>query len=160
MSRDSSSPVPAMSLAIRLALLDTRVPRTTPSESQEGIGAGDFDVDDDYGSAVPIKAAARVPLLTLVNHIGPNIIFDASPEEEAIVTSRYIVAVTESGEVLSLRNLDVKEPRHGLQDAKDRHGMKSDESRRGLQEAIDVSLEIFRHLRTHVEEPIDLFEVL
>lgn len=160
MSRDHSSPVPAMSLALRLALLDTRLPKTIPSESAEGIGAGDFDVDDDYGSAQAIKAAAKLPLLTLVNHVGSNIIFDASPEEEAIVTSRYMVAVTEEGEILSMRNLDVREPRQGIQDTKDKHGVTRDEASRGLQEAVDVSLAVLKHVRAYIEEPIDLFEVL
>lgn len=160
MGRDGSSPLPAMSLAIRLALLDTRLPLTTPSESDEGIGAGDYDVDDDFGNALVFRAAARLPLLTLVNHIGPNILFDASQEEEAIATSHYFVAVTEEGNVASVRNLEVVEPRDGIQDYKDKRGVTGDDAKRGMQEAVDVTLAILKQVRAYVEEPLDLFEVL
>ncbi|CCG82682.1 Exosome complex component rrp42 [Taphrina deformans PYCC 5710] len=160
LSKDSSSPLPAMSLAVRLALLDTRLPKTTPAASDEGFGAGEFDVDDDYGNAVPFKAAAHVPLLTLVNFVGPNILFDASQEEEAVLSGRYLVGVTESGKILSVQNLSSAEPREGIQGRKDDRGISQVQVSRGIQEALDVSLSIFKHVRSHIEEPIELFETL
>lgn len=160
MSKDSSSPLPAMSLAVRLALLDTRLPKTKPAETEEGVDAGDYDVDDDYGNAVPIKSAASLPLLTLVNFIGPNIIFDASQEEEAVLSGRYVVGVTEKGHVTSVRNLDVIEPREGTQGRGNERGVAQPEIKRGIQEGVDVTLSIFKHVRSYIEEPIELFETL
>lgn len=149
-----------MSLAVRLALLDTRLPLTTASESEEGIGAGDFDVDDDYGNAVPIKSAAQIPILTLVNHVGPNILFDASYEEEAVLTGRYLVGVAESGKIYAVQNIDVNEAREGIQGRQDRLGLTIEEMRRGTQEGVDVSMAMFKQLRAHIEEPVDLYEIL
>lgn len=149
-----------MSLAVRLAMLDTRLPLTIPSESEEGIGSGDFDVDDDFGNARPIKSSANLPLLTIINHIGTNIVFDASQEEEAIMTGRYLVSVTEAGNVSHLRNLETFEPREGVQGRQDQRGISEEDIQRGLQEGLDVSASIFKHVRAHIEEPVNLFEVL
>lgn len=160
LSKDKSSAVPAMSLAVRLALLDTRLPRTMPADSEEGLEAGDFDVDDDYSNARPLEEATNFPLLTIVNYVGPHILFDASEEEEAVMTGRALIGVLESGKIALVRHLDVAEAREGIQGRSDQRGLSVADVRRGAQEAVDVSLSVYKAVRTHIEEPSNLFEVL
>lgn len=160
LAKDGSSPLPAMSLAVRLALLDTRVPRTIQSDTEEAQHAGEYDVDDDYGNALPITAAAEFPLLTLVNFISQNILFDASLEEEAVLTGRHLLAVTEQGKLVFMRNLDVLEPREGIQGRDEERGVTLTKLSRGVQEGIDVTQSIYKHVRAHIEEPIALYETL
>ncbi|BFZ57169.1 Exosome complex component rrp42 [Savitreella phatthalungensis] len=161
---DGSSSLSAASLAARLALMNTRLPKTTAvgQDGQDGaldsaagsshVGLGDFDVDDDFSHAVPILSANKVPLVLLVNHCGNNTFFDASFEEEHVLVGREAIGVVPSrpGSVAEkakfppricyLRSIGSQIAREGVQGlaADARHALTPLLLQRAMLEAIDV----------------------
>ena len=201
LTTDGSSPLTAASLALRLALLDTRLPLTTPVGLPEDdnvadngnsgrIGLGDFTVDDDFEHALPITSAQNVPILVLTNHCGPNTFFDASWEEEQVLTGRLAVAIVPQVDttttartdpathaakratrtdirqglrICMVRSIGCESARDGVQ------GLGSDppralsplQIRRAIQDAVDVGVAITAAVDAQPpREQLDLFSVL
>ncbi|ORY87706.1 ribosomal protein S5 domain 2-type protein [Protomyces lactucae-debilis] len=116
LSHDGSNLTPACACAVRLALLDTRIPQTRLGAGVAGNIEGrdavmtleetettqatapsqaqlDFTVDDDYDNAVPLLSAANIPLILLAGVIGPHVLFDCDAAEEQVLRARYLVSV-------------------------------------------------------------------
>jgi exosome complex RNA-binding protein Rrp42 (RNase PH superfamily) len=202
LSHDGSNLTPACACAVRLAMLDTRIPKVNlgaglagnvegkdsvmslenQDDTQQGapsLAQLDFTVDDDFDHAIPILSAAQIPLVVLAGVIGPHILFDCGAAEEQVLKARYLVSVSEKGEVVQLVSLGVKETRPGVlqsalggvakEEARriaqttaaiEQRGLEVDQVGRVLKEAVDVSREMYKALRANIEEPADLFDVL
>ena len=160
--------MPALSLAIRLALLDTRLPKTTPVQIAESIQAAsntsashDFTVDDDLTQARPLSCAKRLPIYTLVNFIGPHIVFDASAEEEAVVRAQLRIGVSENGNLVNIRTTGLRDPRSAIQGKEVNRGLTNSTVQQGIQEGCRVTALLFKEIAQHSHRPpSDIFSLL
>jgi exosome complex component RRP42 len=87
----------ALMMAVRAALADTRVPRTTVQTLEDG--TMDFEVDDDVESAQPLAHVDRVPLCVTANKIGQGYVLDATLIEERCANARLHVSVNTEGQI-------------------------------------------------------------
>ncbi|KAK5326044.1 Exosome complex component rrp42 [Exophiala xenobiotica] len=99
-SAAGSYPLPLLSMAIHLALRDTRIPRLK-SEGEE-----DPLADDDWEASVHLYAkpgksrcfAAGVPPITLlVMVVGGNVVFDPNGTELAVADGVFAVSIARAG---------------------------------------------------------------
>jgi len=89
----------ALSIGIKSALSDTRIPNLTV------IGEGeeqDFEVSDDPYDSTPIDIS-NVPLLITLNKIGNRFVVDATPEEEVCSDAHLLISINERGNCCSVQ---------------------------------------------------------
>ncbi|KAL7746591.1 hypothetical protein RI367_008118 [Sorochytrium milnesiophthora] len=91
--------VDALIMAIKAALMRTRVPRTTVVELGGDAGGMEFEIDDDVENMKLISGVDTLPLCTTVNKIGHRHIIDATPLEEMCSTAQMHIFTSPTGEV-------------------------------------------------------------
>ncbi|BFZ59033.1 Exosome complex component rrp42 [Saitoella coloradoensis] len=113
----SGHPLPALSLAVRLAMMTTRLPRVTltsdiDTEAAQVASTGgtnvreaviDLDIDDDWDAALPIPGVENLGVVSIANVVGRTVFFDAAPGEEEVCDARVAVAVGADGDVVGVR---------------------------------------------------------
>ena len=107
----ASYPLPLLSMAIHLALRDTRLPRLK-SEGEE-----DPSADDDWDASRYLfdrENTTKPPVTLLVVLVGDNVLFDPSREELSVADGVLAVGVASTGsskeqqaaQVLSIRSIE------------------------------------------------------
>ena len=89
----------AISIAIKAALHDTRLPDLTV------IGDGaekDIEVSDDPYDILPIDTS-NVPVLVTLNKISNRYVVDATAEEEVCSDSQLLISINDKGNVCSMQ---------------------------------------------------------
>jgi exosome complex component RRP42 len=119
----NSSPLPLLSMAIYLALMDTRMPMLKSMGEEDPVFEDDWErarwlfdrAGKGKGAANGLDAEARPPVTLLVIVVGENIIFDPSREELSVADAVVGVSVgvpsalgkdNTSFTILALRTLD------------------------------------------------------
>ncbi|KAG5439071.1 hypothetical protein PCK2_000876 [Pneumocystis canis] len=123
----NSHALPALALAVRLALQTTKLPRIVIYPTCESIDANkvipdinseDFEVDYDLKNAVPVPDIEKVGVVIFVAHVGDNILYDLSSDEMAVVEGLLVVGVLENGQISYTRRIHpssiYKISNHGL----------------------------------------------
>eukprot|EP01087_Luapelamoeba_hula_P006224 TRINITY_DN16304_c0_g1_i1.p1 TRINITY_DN16304_c0_g1~~TRINITY_DN16304_c0_g1_i1.p1 ORF type:complete len:299 (+),score=30.56 TRINITY_DN16304_c0_g1_i1:17-913(+) len=84
----------AISLAIRAALFNTRLPKITVGEED------DIEVSDDPQESTPLDIS-NVPIFVTLTRIGSRFVVDATIEEEQCEVVRALIAVNKKGNICS-----------------------------------------------------------
>lgn len=110
-------PLPALALAVRIALRTTRIPHSSLASVQvearnqaQGTGtklaAEDFEIDDDWAQAVPVACVEQyASVIVLVAACGENCIIDPCAEELLVADAAFVVGVDARGKVCFCRRL-------------------------------------------------------
>ncbi|KAJ8041464.1 Exosome complex exonuclease RRP42 [Holothuria leucospilota] len=85
----------AMSLAVKAALANTRIPKVTVLRDSEG--GEDIEVSDDPDGYHTLEIS-KVPLFVTLSKIGQKHVVDATLEEEACCSASLVVSVNSSGD--------------------------------------------------------------
>jgi len=94
----------AVSIAVKAALVSTRVPRVTVT-AVDG-GEPEIEVCDSVGPEGYTRLdLSRAPILVTLARIGNHCIVDTSPEEETCSSASLLVAVTPGGEMATVRKV-------------------------------------------------------
>ncbi|KAG5520140.1 hypothetical protein PMAC_001216 [Pneumocystis sp. 'macacae'] len=106
--------LPALALAVRLALQTTKLPNILPHIAPESInvdknsqefGSGDFEIDYDLKNSVPIPDIEKVGVVIFVANVGDNIFYDLSRDEIAVVDGLLAVCVLKDGQITYTRRI-------------------------------------------------------
>jgi len=89
----------AVSLAVKAALANTKIPNVTMTKDEGGI---ELDVSDDPHDYKQIDVSGA-PLVVTVNKIGHYHVIDASEKEEACSLARIMLGVTQSGLITAMK---------------------------------------------------------
>ncbi|XP_005110826.1 exosome complex exonuclease RRP42 [Aplysia californica] len=89
----------AMSLAVKAALFNTKVPNVTMTKDEGGI---ELDVSDDPYDFKRLDVTGA-PLVVTVNKIGHFHVVDASEKEEACSLARIMLGVTQTGTITAMK---------------------------------------------------------
>jgi len=89
----------AVSLAVKAALANTKIPNVTMTKDEGGI---ELDVSDDPHDYKQIDVSSA-PLVVTVNKIGHYHVIDASEKEEACSLARIMLGVTQSGLITAMK---------------------------------------------------------
>lgn len=112
-SSDSHA-LPALALAVHLALQTAKLPRIIPHVAPESIdsnkvtqdiGSGDFEVDYDLKNSVPIPDIEKVGVIIFVGNVGENILYDLRSDEIAVVEGLFAVGVLQNGQITYTRRI-------------------------------------------------------
>ncbi|EEB09600.1 exosome subunit Rrp42 [Schizosaccharomyces japonicus yFS275] len=102
----------ALSLATRLALLCTRIPRiSTPDVSEDIIGSSkyepseEFDADPDWDHALPLQGLDAMSVIVAASVVDQVVLIDPTPEEASVSQATYAVAVQPSGNIAYTRSI-------------------------------------------------------
>lgn len=89
----------AVSLAVKAALANTKIPNVTMTKDEGGI---ELDVSDDPYDFKRLDVS-EAPLVVTVNKIGHYHVIDASEKEEACSLARIMLGVTQSGLITAMK---------------------------------------------------------
>lgn len=87
----------AISLAVKAAISDTRVPALTLVQGEKD-GDVDFEVDNDPLACAPLPQE-QIPLCVSLTKVGNHYVMDSSEEEEQCMSARISVYVNEDGAI-------------------------------------------------------------
>jgi exosome complex component RRP42 len=91
--------IDSLSIAVRAALLTTRIPKIEVSTLESG--DVEIEITDNY-DALPLR---NIPLCVSLAKIGSECVVDPSLEEETVMGSRVTIAVNSLGEVCSIQKV-------------------------------------------------------
>lgn len=106
--------LPALALAVRLALQTTKLPHIIAhiapgsidtDKIAQDIGSGDFEVDYDLKNGVPIPDIEKVGVIIFVGNVGDNIFYDLSWDEIAVADGILAVGVLKDGQITYTRRI-------------------------------------------------------
>jgi exosome complex component RRP42 len=86
-----------LSLAVRAALHDTRIPRLIVTGEGEEV---EVEVSDNPHDSTSLNIS-RAPIIITVTKIGLNFVVDVNMKEEMCASSRLSLAINEQGQILS-----------------------------------------------------------
>lgn len=89
----------AISVAVKAALYDLRIPKVSVSYDENGMH--ELEVSDDPFD-VSSLSVANVPCFVTLSKVGQQFVLDASQEEEACAVGSLSIAVTETGKIVSI----------------------------------------------------------
>lgn len=89
----------AVSLAVKAALFNTKIPNVTMTKDEGGV---ELDVSDDPFDFKRLDVSSA-PVIITVNKIGHNHVVDASEKEEACSLARIMLGVTQNGVVTAMK---------------------------------------------------------
>ena len=89
----------AVSLAVKAALFNTKIPNVTMTKDEGGI---ELDVSDDPYDYKRLDVSGA-PVVVTVNKIGHYHVVDASEKEEACSLAKVILAVTRNGTITAMK---------------------------------------------------------
>ncbi|NXV79072.1 EXOS7 protein, partial [Atlantisia rogersi] len=92
----------AISLAVKAALFNTRVPKVRVLEDEEG--SKEIELSDDPYDCIRLNVD-DVPCIVTLNKIGHRHVVDATLEEEACSLAGLLVSVTSKGALTSVRKV-------------------------------------------------------
>ncbi|KTW30589.1 hypothetical protein T552_00306 [Pneumocystis carinii B80] len=110
----NSHALPALALAMYLALQTARLPHIIAHIAPENInsgeaiqntGSGEFEVDYDLKNSVPIPDIEKVGVVVFVGNVGDNILYDLSDDEMAVVEGLLAVGVLQNGQIAYTRRI-------------------------------------------------------
>lgn len=87
-----------ITIAVRAALLDTLIPKTTIEEVD---GSYDFEIGDE--EICSLKGAKDVPISITINQLGSSNVIDASIIEEECASARLFVMVSADGKLCGMQ---------------------------------------------------------
>jgi len=90
----------AISVAVKAALYNTRIPSLTVTPSEQG--QAEVDVSDDPFDCKRIDVS-RIPCLITLNKIGHHHVVDATMEEEMCTLARLVLGVMEDGTITMIK---------------------------------------------------------
>ena len=90
----------AISLAVKAALLTTRLPKVTVVRNE--VGSDDLEISDDPDDVMQLNVE-KCPLLVTVSKVGHSQVVDATLAEEACCLGKIYVAVENSGCISYMR---------------------------------------------------------
>ncbi|OBS80788.1 hypothetical protein A6R68_21008, partial [Neotoma lepida] len=92
----------AISIAVKAALFNTRIPRVRVLEDEEG--AKDIELSDDPYDCIRLSVE-NVPCIVTLCKIGCRHVVDATLQEEACSLASLLVSVTSKGVVTCMRKV-------------------------------------------------------
>ncbi|QSL64039.1 hypothetical protein MERGE_000194 [Pneumocystis wakefieldiae] len=110
----NSHSLPALALAVYLALQTARLPHIVAhiapehinsGENIQNIGSGEFEVDYDLKNSVPIPDIEKVGVVIFVGNVGENILYDLSGDEMAVTDGLLAVGVLQNGQIAYTRRI-------------------------------------------------------
>ncbi|KAG4301855.1 hypothetical protein PCANB_002191 [Pneumocystis canis] len=110
----NSHALPALALAVRLALQTTKLPRIISypvcesinvDKVTKNIDSEEFEVDYDLKNGMPVPDIEKVGVVIFVANVGDNILYDLSSDEMAVVEGLLAVGVLENGQISYTRRI-------------------------------------------------------
>uniref|UniRef100_A0A6I8NDX7 Exosome component 7 n=1 Tax=Ornithorhynchus anatinus TaxID=9258 RepID=A0A6I8NDX7_ORNAN len=92
----------AISIAVKAALFNTRIPRVQVLEDEEG--SKDIELSDDPYDCIRLNVE-NVPCIVTLSKIGYRHVVDATLQEEACSLARLLVSVTNKGILTCMRKV-------------------------------------------------------
>ncbi|XP_057287470.1 exosome complex component RRP42 isoform X1 [Pezoporus wallicus] len=92
----------AISIAVKAALFNTRIPKVRVLEDEEG--SKEIELSDDPYDCIRLNVE-NVPLIVTLSKIGYRHVVDATLEEEACSLASLLVSVTSKGALTSIKKM-------------------------------------------------------
>jgi exosome complex component RRP42 len=102
----SGSVLDVISIAVRAALHNTRIPRLIVTGEGEEV---EVEVSDNPHDSIPVDIS-HAPIIITLTQIGHNFVVDVNMKEEMCTSSRVSLAINEEGQTLSMN----KDARGGI----------------------------------------------
>ncbi|XP_067931996.1 exosome complex exonuclease RRP42-like [Watersipora subatra] len=92
----------AVSIAVKSALYDTKIPNLTLTTNEEG--EVEIDLSEDPFDYIQINVE-KCPVLVTCNKIGKTHIIDATMDEETCSLCRLVISVTQAGSITCMKKI-------------------------------------------------------